>query len=78
VTPFELPRKDERVGIAEGPGCYWPPLPARGIYCRHARGLVLKGIDLNLRSPDMRPGVMSGDVVVPEKPSVSCRSRGTG
>ena len=37
-------------------------LPAFGFYCRHARGLTLRNLDLSTASPDARPAVVTVDV----------------
>jgi polygalacturonase len=37
-------------------------LPAYGFYCRHARGLRLKDVRVELRAPDARPSLVCSDV----------------
>ena len=37
-------------------------LPAYGLYCRHVRGLRLKGVSFRAATPDGRPALITDDV----------------
>jgi hypothetical protein len=39
----------------------WGVLPAYGLYARHARGLTLDNVRLDLASPDLRPAIVCDD-----------------
>ena len=38
-------------------------LPAHGLYCRHARGIVLEDLRVETRKPDGRPAILMQDVL---------------
>ncbi|MBQ7420035.1 MAG: glycoside hydrolase [Prevotella sp.] len=53
--------KDEKV--AEYPeATMWGPLPAKGFYVRHARGVSFDAIDIHTTAPDVRPEIVREDV----------------
>jgi len=60
-------RDDARRAIPERPEAYpestmFGTLPAYGLYCRHARGLTFRNLELRIAAPDLRHALVFDDV----------------
>jgi polygalacturonase len=62
-TPSDDPPEG---GTLSGKAAYNPrfitPMPAYGLYARHARDVRLQGVTFSLKTPDQRPAVVTRDV----------------
>ena len=65
ITDAELPKitaalRDEKA--AEYPeATMWGPLPAKGFFVRHARGVRFNAVDIQTTAPDARPEIVKED-----------------
>jgi polygalacturonase len=61
-TAEEASRAVKEKAEAYPKGTMFGPLPAYGLYCRHVRGLALRGVELSVAQEDARPAVVAEDV----------------